>query len=348
VNGSTRSRVRKATKVDRAAFRTAVFERDRGCCVLCGAEAVDAHHILERRLWPPTHGGYLLDNGVALCGPCHIAAEQTRVTPAELRAIAGIQTVLVPDHLYPDQPYDKWGNPYTDHGTRTPGELFFDESVQRILKEAGVLGQFEKYYKHPRIFHLGWSHPHSDDKLLSDLSAFRDQEVVVTLKMDGEQTSMYNDHIHPRAVYPAPHPSRGWVKNFWSRFAHDIPEGYRVCGENLYARHSLAYDDLPDFFMGFGVWDRTRCLSWDESLEWFSLLGIMPVPTLYRGIWNLELIRGLKLDETTQEGYVVRLADSFSMQEAPVSMAKYVRTGHLQTPERWERQWQPNKIGHLK
>ncbi len=40
----------------RAAFRAAVFARDGGRCVICGAVAVDPHHILDRALWPD--GGY--------------------------------------------------------------------------------------------------------------------------------------------------------------------------------------------------------------------------------------------------------------------------------------------------
>jgi 5-methylcytosine-specific restriction endonuclease McrA len=32
-------------------FREAVFARDKHKCVFCGSPAVDAHHILERRLF---------------------------------------------------------------------------------------------------------------------------------------------------------------------------------------------------------------------------------------------------------------------------------------------------------
>ena len=37
-------------------FREGVFKRDNHKCVICRAPAVDAHHIIERRLW--TDGGY--------------------------------------------------------------------------------------------------------------------------------------------------------------------------------------------------------------------------------------------------------------------------------------------------
>ena len=58
----------------RAAFREAVFARDRGQCVTCGKPAVDAHHITDRNLLP--HGGYVVENGIALCAACHELAER--------------------------------------------------------------------------------------------------------------------------------------------------------------------------------------------------------------------------------------------------------------------------------
>jgi len=39
-------------------FREAVFARDKGRCVICGAEGKDAHHIMERSLFDD--GGYYL------------------------------------------------------------------------------------------------------------------------------------------------------------------------------------------------------------------------------------------------------------------------------------------------
>lgn len=85
-------------------FRNAVFTRDNHKCVNCGAPAVDAHHLIERRLWPD--GGYHLDNGVSLCGTCHIHAEATTLSAQELRNKAGISKVLLPDSLEAGHEYD--------------------------------------------------------------------------------------------------------------------------------------------------------------------------------------------------------------------------------------------------
>src|ERR1043166_5897713 len=102
-------------------FRRAVFARDGEKCVICGAAAADAHHILERKLWPD--GGYYLENGVSVCQDHHRAAEETTLSCGELRKAAGIVEILLPPHLYSDQEWDKWGNPILPNGQRLKGEL---------------------------------------------------------------------------------------------------------------------------------------------------------------------------------------------------------------------------------
>ena len=118
----------------------------------------------------------------------------------------------------------------------------------------------------------------------------------------------------------------------------DIPNGRRICGENLYAKHSIAYDNLPTYFMGFSVWNASNvCLSWDETVEWFSLLNITSVPVLYDGIYDGALIRGLwdNRNWDTSEGYVIRVADQLTYGEFKTKMAKFVRQGHVQTAKHW-------------
>jgi len=69
-----------------------------------------------------------------------------------------------------------------------------------------------------------------------------------------------NNHIHARSVESGAHPSRHWVKNFWSQIRADIPPGWRVCGENLFTTHSIPYTDLESYFLGCSVWYRAAAL----------------------------------------------------------------------------------------
>ena len=47
---------------------------------------------------------------------------------------------------------------------------------------------------------------------------------------------------------------------------NDLSEDERICGENLFAKHSVEYNDLPSFFMVFSWWEANKCLSWDETI----------------------------------------------------------------------------------
>jgi RNA ligase-like protein len=333
----------------RDAFRAAVFGRDKHKCLVCGAPAVDAHHILERKLWG--NGGYYLENGASVCETHHIEAEQTVLSCEKLRELAGITKFPLPEHLYPDQPYDKWANPILPNGMRLRGELFEDPSVQKVL--APVLALFTDRVKYPRTYHFSWSPGvTSDDRVLSDMSQFEvfgARGVVATVKLDGENTTMYPDYIHARSIEYEPHPSRSWVKALHARIAHDIPKGWRVCGENLFSKHSIKYERLEDYFYVFSIWDdQNLCLNWAETVSWAQLLDLKVVPTLYLGPWDEKTVRGLyrpTFDDDPCEGYVVRLVEAFHYRDFRRCVGKYVRKDHVQTHGHWMRaRLEPNKL----
>lgn len=190
--------------------------------------------------------------------------------------------------------------------------------------------------KYPRTYHLPWSLGRSsDDKVLSNVDSFIGQEVVITEKMDGENSSLYPDgKTHARSLDSANHVSRDWLKSFWASRCYLLASGLRICGENLYARHSLAYDNLPSYFMGFSVWAGETCLSWDDAVACFRDLDIIPVSVLYRGIFDARLVESMPIKEGT-EGYVVRLAGSFAYSAFSTSVAKCVRANHIQTDKHW-------------
>lgn len=329
-------------------FREQVFTRDKHKCVICGEPAVDAHHILERRLW--SDFGYYLNNGASVCEKHHLECEKTAITVEEVREACGITKKIVPEQFYPDHIYDKWGNPILEDGRRGRGELFHDESVQKILKLGGVLNLFTAHVKYGRTMHLPFSPGVSDDdRVLRDVSAFEGQRVIVTEKMDGENTSCYSDHIHARSLDSRGGEDRAWVKQFWASIAHDIPIGWRICGENLWAEHSIHYSNLKSYFYGFSIWDdKNVCLSWDETLEYFALYNITAVPVIYDGIWDEKKVRALEKNMSwdKNEGYVVRLASAFPYSQFKNSIAKFVRKGHVQTTKHWRagRTFTPNEL----
>ncbi len=200
---------------------------------------------------------------------------------------------------------------------------------------------------YPRTPHLPWSPGASaDDVRAVGLAGLAGREVVVTEKLDGENTTLYADGLHARSLDSAHHPSRAWVKGLQGRIGTGIPAGRRVCGENMYARHSIPYEDLDSWFYGFSVWDGEHCLDWDRTVRFLRGLGVPTPRVLWRGTFDERALRRLKLDTARQEGYVVRTADGFSREEFGRCVAKWVRGGHVQTGTHWMfAQVVPNGLG---
>lgn len=200
--------------------------------------------------------------------------------------------------------------------------------------------------KYPRTFHLPWSLGATDDDKTHDAASvagmFAGKEVVVTEKMDGENTTIYADgYLHARSLDSAHHPSRAWVKsNVAPMLIGNLPAGWRVCGENLYAKHSLGYDALTTYFMVFAIYDAdNNCLSWDETVEWCELLGLTPVPVLYRGVWDEARVKACYTGKSAcgveGEGYVVRTVAGFAYGDFAAHAAKFVRANHVTTGTHW-------------
>ena len=193
-------------------------------------------------------------------------------------------------------------------------------------------------YKYPRTPHFHFSPGKtSDDKVIKDYLGFIGKEVVVTEKMDGENTTMYRDLVHARSIDGRSHVSRDWVKAFHRSFAYRLHPDVRICGENLYATHSLSYDDLESYFYGFSLWEKNFCFDWDFTKTTFIDLGITPVRELYRGVFDLQVIQDLaeSLDITKHEGLVCRTTAAFMFEDFGKHVAKWVRADHVETDEHW-------------
>lgn len=202
------------------------------------------------------------------------------------------------------------------------------------------------YKKHFRTPHLPYSESVADDDIVRDESHFDGVEVVVSLKMDGECTRLYHDYCHARSIDSDNHPSRDYVKKWWMERSYLLPENMAISGENVYAEHSIFYDDLKHYFYGFMATINDTYLSWDETIEWFALLDITPVDVIYRGVYDKKAImNAFKPFKEKHEGFVCRVAGSFQYEDSSKSVAKYVRKGHVQTTTHWmNKPVVPNKL----
>lgn len=201
-----------------------------------------------------------------------------------------------------------------------------------------------KRYKYPKTSHLPWSESFhkTDHRMIDPVSVFGGMEVVVTVKFDGENTTWYKDGFHSRSIDSGYHESRAFVNRLHGEKSWMLNDNERICGENLYAEHSIHYKDLNGYFYVFGYWIDNECQSWDDTVKRAEELDLPTVDVIYRGIWDEIAIKALKsqnFNGNEMEGYVVRPAGAFThdfeSKTAKMPLAKYVRKDHVQTDQHW-------------
>lgn len=207
--------------------------------------------------------------------------------------------------------------------------------------------------KYPRTKHLPWSPgTTTDDKKIDSIEHLFKKNVIISEKLDGENTSMYCDRIHARSADSGYHASRSWVKGYWGELAHKIPENIQIVGENMYAKHSIYYNNLKSYFYGFMTIENDKTvLSWDDTLVLFKELGIVPIPILCfgpltPGFAHARLIKPTfsSMAGSDIEGYVIRPLDSFSIDSFDINIVKYVRENHVKTDKHWTKRWSKNDL----
>ena len=222
----------------------------------------------------------------------------------------------------------------------------------------------EDFFKFPSTPHLAvlGNNIFRDDKVMSEpqREAFLRHKLVVEEKVDGANLgisfdSLGNLKVQSRGAYlPAPY-SGQWKKlSEWLAPKTDLlfevlKDQHILFGEWCYAQHSVYYDRLPDWFLGFDIFHK-------KNLKFFSCqrrdkmlheIGISQVPLIKRGNFSLtelaNLLSNSQLGGTPAEGIYLRFDDGDWLGQR----AKLVRPEFLQAiEEHWSRRRiEPNRLG---
>lgn len=207
--------------------------------------------------------------------------------------------------------------------------------------------------KYNRTFHVPWSKgATNDDKIATDLSSLINVEIVITEKIDGSNTSLESKGCFARTHSgPPAHASFDGLKALHSQVKYKIPDNLQLFGEWCYALHSIAYSELPGYFMLFNVRgysnEETVWASWEEVEMWAQEIEVPTVPVLFKGICKsvnelMSLTESFMIQPSKcggiREGVVVRIASSFTDKEFCSCVMKCVRANHVQTSEHWKDQ----------
>lgn len=192
-----------------------------------------------------------------------------------------------------------------------------------------------------------------DDKVLTanERSAFLRRDLTVEEKVDGANLgisfdSSGNMRAQNRGGYLQLPGSGQWrTLKDWLKLRADVLfdtliDRYILFGEWCHARHSVCYSRLPDWFLGFDIYDRRsgRFLSVTCRDALCSNMGIAQVPVVARGRFAFEelvrLMAKSALVDQPAEGIYLR-SDSG---EWLVQRAKVVRPEFLRSlDEHWSR-----------
>jgi ATP-dependent RNA circularization protein (DNA/RNA ligase family) len=221
----------------------------------------------------------------------------------------------------------------------------------------------EDFFKFPSTPHLALLSGVEvrDDKIMLDVERhdFLQQELIVEEKVDGANLGISFDsggniRAQNRGAYLHLPGTGQWKKLAdWLAPRTDILfekliDRYILFGEWCYAQHSVYYDRLPDWFLGFDIYDKKsdRFFSCCRREMIFQAVGIFQVPKIDRGHFTVAELRKLlsqsQLSNKPAEGLYLRT----DQEDWLVQRAKLIRPTFIQSVEQhWLHSGiKPNKL----
>jgi RNA ligase/Putative transposase len=177
-------------------------------------------------------------------------------------------------------------------------------------------------------------------------------------KLDGENNCLNRHGVFARShATPTESPWTSQIRQQWQLIKNDLGD-LEIFGENLYAIHSIEYQDINAHYYVFGIRENERWLPWEETKFYTKLLDLQTVPEI-KSVKNLgsqsdfeKEIMGIvsqssafgSIDILTQkpctmEGIVSRNSEEYLVEDFAKNVFKYVRKGHVKTDEHWTRNW---------
>ena len=212
------------------------------------------------------------------------------------------------------------------------------------------------FFRFPHTPHLAWlgSGQPRDDKVLpaDEAEMLLADELVVEEKIDGAnlgfsttadgalQAQNRGNYLQRGHAHGQFRPLWSWLAARESGLVDALWPDLMLFGEWCHAVHSVKYDRLPDWFLGFDVYDRDLGKFWDTARRdaLLSELRLQAVPRLAEGRFTLEALRRLlgpsRVGDSAMEGLVVRReANGFTTARAKLVRAQFTQA----IGEHWSR-----------
>ncbi|MBZ5521047.1 MAG: RNA ligase family protein [Acidobacteriia bacterium] len=213
--------------------------------------------------------------------------------------------------------------------------------------------------KYPRTPHIegSRSQPGDEDVKIVPAGDLRGRPLVVEEKLDGSNSAISFESDGTLVLQSRGHVLTGGPRERqfdlfkrWSSWHRDalwriLGPRYIMYGEWLYARHTIAYDELPHYFLEFDVLDREAGEFLDTERRHKLLAGspVMSAPVLATGsVKTFEGLIGRSRCSSSEsmEGLYIKWEEGGQVRER----YKYVRGSFLQAVADSEEHWMDRPI----
>lgn len=182
----------------------------------------------------------------------------------------------------------------------------------------------------------------------ADVKSLLDGHTVFEEKVDGGVVGIsWNGDIHlaigkHSMISPYDNSKKfyglnGWIYQNYEKI-QKIPKGWIIFGEWLRAKHNIFYNNLPDYFVVFDIWDGYRYLDLPSRSEFLHKLEFAEVPLIYSGD-NLDIEDVLCIADGLSVSNRSRFSSSDTFEGVVIKnyekrlMGKYVRREFMDSIE---------------
>ena len=157
-------------------------------------------------------------------------------------------------------------------------------------------GEFVKYPRTPHLFGFRGT---DDDKHMGEAESHRflsDKSLIVEEKLDGTNVGIHfttqgdsvlqcRGHLITEGMHPQYDLFKQWAAAKRPMLEERLMDRFILFGEWLFARHSIHYRRLPNYFFEFDIYDKEieDFLSLERRLALLEGMNVHTVPVIHRG-----------------------------------------------------------------